>query len=554
MIDLLNSEDYSSNFLKIVDKKFNLLPLKYNPFQREVHHVIQEKKKNRLPIRIIVLKARQVTMSTFGVSYLYHDSATNFFRNSLVIADDLDNTSKLFKMAKRFYDFTPEKIRPLLKYSNAKELLFENSEAKTKAKNPGLMSSLQIQTSNKLTAGRGSTIANLHISEFAFWANASIVVTGLFQSVPREPNTFIFIESTANGIAGKGEEFYNRWKEAEAGESEFVPLFFPWWRVPEYEMDPPQGFTLDEFERDLIHLYPAMNLRKLAWRRYKIKNEMGRTLVPPEDKMKQEFPSCPTEAFLSTGRPVFDMKKILLEIEAVKDLPKKIGRINGLGEFTEDPTGNFILYGARPSSMCALGSDVAEGLETGDYSTICGLSRDLEQTLSYHEHIAPDSLGLDVCRAGAYFGKCLVVVESNNHGYSTLIKVRDSGYPNIFHRETRDEVTDKMTLKLGWQTNLKTKVKMLDDFAFAWRDGILKLRDIELLKEMGTLYLEPDGEVNLNGKDRVVGACLALQGVKQLPLGDEYKAYDPAHVSDKPKTLEEKLKYFKNKRDYESQF
>ena len=55
----------------------------------------------------------------------------------------------------------------------------------------------------------------------------------LMQAVPHDPQTMVIIESTANGVGG---EFHQQWLRAVRGESEFVPLFFPWWEHQEYRL------------------------------------------------------------------------------------------------------------------------------------------------------------------------------------------------------------------------------------------------------------------------------------------------------------------------------
>jgi len=70
---------------------------------------------------------------------------------------------------------------------------------------------------------------------------------------------------------------------------------------------------------------------------------------------------------------------------------------------------------------------------------------------------------------------------------------------------------------------------------------------------MLTISIEASGEVILTGKDRVVAACIALQALAQAPSG-EFKAFNPQSIIAKPKTLEDKLKYYQQRVDHESSF
>ena len=69
----------------------------------------------------------------------------------------------------------------------------------------GLNSKIKVQTAGNAGIGRSETFHYVHLSEYAFWqgvdANApSKQLSGILQSVPNLPDTWVIIESTANGI------------------------------------------------------------------------------------------------------------------------------------------------------------------------------------------------------------------------------------------------------------------------------------------------------------------------------------------------------------------
>lgn len=190
----------------------------------------------------------------------------------------------------------------------------------------------------------------------------------------------------------------------------------------------------------------------------------------------------------------------------------------------------------------ALGADVAEGVESGDFSTAFVIDSDLNQVASFHGHIDPDLFGKLLCKLGKHYNNAILALEINNHGHATMAKIKDLNYPNIYYRMVLDELTNDMTQKLGWQTNVKTKMLMLDDFVAAWRDNHIRIKDADLLREMLTITIMPTGDIELTGKDRLVSACIALQAIKQLTLG-KFKAFTP-EIKRKPRTLEERLKFY----------
>lgn len=535
MIEDLNF--YSKKFLKILTKKSTLDPLIFNSYQSHITSVIQEQNKMRKPVRVIVLKARQLGISTWATSCLFHQAVTNYYKKGVVIANDQDSTSNLFTMAKRYYDFLPERMKPMKRYSNQKALVFENPDDKQRENNEGLLSSIIVENANKLTAGRSGTINLLHCSEVAFWKNAGTVVSGLFQAVPYEPGTMIILESTANGITGDGQEFHERWDAAENGDSEFTPIFFKWTDNPEYEIEPPHDFAPTPYERELLKEHKDLTPRKLAFRRYKIRNEMGSALLDPDDQFKQEYPLKPLEAFIASGRPVFKIDVITQRIKQIK----KKGEKQDNGIIIYDQPDNEKFY--------AIGADVAEGLADGDASTIFVIDSDFKQVASYQGSIEPGDFGKLLCQVGELYNKALVAVEVNNHGHSVVSKMRDLRYTNVYTREVKEELSEEYTKKIGWHTNAKTKMKMLDEFVEAFRDNIIELNDKALLKEMSTLSVEQDGNVILNSKDRTVSACIAIQAIKQANYGD-FKATNPNKLNKEPKTLEDKLKYLEKRRKH----
>jgi hypothetical protein len=134
---------YSENFLKIRDKKANIVDFKLNKAQRIVHDKIIELRRENRPVRVLFLKARQMGLSTFTEGFIFHDTSTNENKNALIIAHEETASANLFNMSKLYYEYLPELIRPMKKYANGKVLQFENPtpDENEKQKNPGLLRS-----------------------------------------------------------------------------------------------------------------------------------------------------------------------------------------------------------------------------------------------------------------------------------------------------------------------------------------------------------------------------------------------------------------------------
>lgn len=533
--------DYQSRFLQLVDKSGSIRPFEANFYQRKLNEIAN---KNRdKPLRAIVLKCRQIGASTWGASYIYQRTATQFHKSGLIIADSDENSSGLFEKCKNYYQWSPEIIRPMKRYSNEKALVFDNPD--TNSSN-GLGSRIGVSTAGNMSAGRSKTIQYLHASEFAYWSNASTLATGLFQSVPIVGNTAIIIESTANGVSGKGAEFYNRCMRAMDGDNAFEFLFFDWKDNPEYQMIVPSDFKMTDEEKELLARYPSYTPPKFMFRRYKIANEMGSALVAPEDQWNQEYPDAPSVAFISSGRPVFSADKIHAGIAQCKNKGIR-GRFDAAG-FVEDTKGNLIIF-KKPETggRYSIGADVAEGIEGGDFSTASVLDKNMEQVAVYCGHIDPDRFGSFLVRLGKYYNNALLAPENNNHGHTVLNTIKNLGYYWVYAREVKEELGQDITSKVGWNTNIKTKMQMLDALVAAFRDGSVKINCEHTLREMLTLSIEDDGNIELNSKDRTVALAISIQAITQVSESS-HKAYVPNKVIHKDvtkMTLEEKLKYYK---------
>lgn len=275
--------------------------------KRFYDEVIQRCRAERRPIRGIVLKARQLGYSSFIQCWQYEQCDHYDARSSLTISYDDPSTQELLRKAKFVHQhmWFP---RPTTRDAEGVIEFSDNGSV------------FQARTAGNFSAGRGDTFHHLHCSEIPMWADAGETLTSALQAVPTTANTSVFFESTAKGAMG---EFYDAWRAAEGGRSDFVPFFAPWFWDPDYALefasaDHEARFarSLDVTERRLREAH-NLTLQQLQWRRFKIRNE----LQGSEAKFRQEYPSTATEAFLTSGSPVFNADAIAtLEENATRPL------------------------------------------------------------------------------------------------------------------------------------------------------------------------------------------------------------------------------------------
>lgn len=276
---------YANKCLKIRTKSGEILPFVLNKAQLHTHSLIEKQLQETGKVRALILKARQLGLSTYIGARFYHKVTHSFGSQAFILTHALEATNNLYQMAKRFYEHTPEIVRPQVSKSNAKELVFG-----------GLDSGYKLGTAQNKNVGRSATIQLLHGSEIGFWNNAAEHSVGIFQAVPNSDGTEIILESTANGV---GNFFHQEWQKAEAGLSDYIAIFIPWHWQQEYQEPVTSGFVPTADEIELMAAY-NLTLPQLNWRRKKI-IQLSVNGIDGEKSFRQEYPLCSAEAFQLTG-------------------------------------------------------------------------------------------------------------------------------------------------------------------------------------------------------------------------------------------------------------
>ena len=497
--------DYIENCLKIKTKSGTVVPFRLNDAQRKLYAVAKRQQDAGKPVRLIILKARQLGFSTLTEGLIFHACATRKNVNALIVAHREDATANLFRMSKLFYDELPAPVKPMLRASNAQELVFENpSKLRSEREaRPGLRSRIRCATAGGRGIGRSDTLQCVHLSEYAFWPDGAdgkaSTLAGILQAVPSLPGTMVVIESTANGF----EDFKERWDAAVAGENDFEPVFFAWFENPDYSMPVVPGTEWTPEERDLKATYQLTD-EQLQWRRWCIANNCGGSL----DMFRQEYPASPGEAFLHSGTGVFDNEQIVLRLER---LPGPAGRGEFTdGEWTESETGAITLYELPEEGVpYVLGGDTAG--EGSDYFTAIVIENvsgrivaKLRQKYSEPEYVR------QIYALGRFYNDALVAIETNFSTYPVM-KLQEMEYPNQYSREREDTYTRQMKKSYGFRTDRQSRPRAIANLVEVFSSHPEWFTDRELLEEMLTFcYNEDHRPEALAGKhdDLVMGAAI----------------------------------------------
>ena len=512
----INTKKYIEEFLKIKNKKSEIIPFKLNYPQQKLYDVIKQEKRLHKPVRIIILKARQMGFSTLTEAILFKETATKFNVSTGIITHQEDATTNLFNMSKLFYTELPAEIRPQLLNSNAKELIFNNKEG------TGLNSKIRCMTAGSKGVGRSATYNKLHISELAFWqGDKKEILTGLLQTVPYTEDSMVIIESTANGF----DYYKTMWDEAVRGDNDYIPVFIGWNDLPEYQL-PYNGFTLTQEEKELKIKYGLSN-EQLTWRRWCIRNNCQNDI----DKFKQEYPICPEEAFINSGKCYFNVQNI---VKRIQECPNPIKR--GFFKYTyanekivdykwiDDEKGAIELYELPKNRQpYVLGGDTSgDGSDFFTAHVVDNITS--KQVAKLRQEYDEVEYTRQIYCLGKYYNEALVGLEANFSSYP-IKELYRLGYRKQFVREIEDDYRNKHEKRLGVRTDLKTRPVMLANLQEIVLEHISNIVDKDTLREMLVFIKNENGRPEAQEgehDDLVMGLAIAYyireqQSFKLLP-------------------------------------
>lgn len=516
-----------AGLLKIKTKSDGVKPLIQNNAQIIFKACIDKIRDEDKPVRVLLLKARQMGLSTATEALVFCNTSQREGINSLVIADDIKGSNYIFEMQKLFYEELDDHLKPAIKHSNEKKLEFE-----------GIHSQVMIDTAENKDVGRKMTLQFVHISEAAFFTDLNKIMLGLNQSVPSKPGTMIIIESTANGV---GNAFYDMWQQAKKGSSEWRTVFIGWHELPEYSMDltgasrsiPGEMYPIDSIRQEAIPFlaeekkiqiaYELTN-EQMNWRRWCIVNNCNGEV----DLFRQEYPCDDNEAFLMSGSGWFDRDGLLKQesrrsswlvkvgINGVKNrvVTGNIVKFEGKYRFREALDGRYRLYETPQSdaSYC-VGADAAEGLPHGDDSTFVILNKKTNRVAMVMNCKADtDELADDLIKVGNYYNMAMVAPENKGYGSAVCRKLY-AGYGNVYRRIRDNTGNPVVSNDLGWNTNVTSRDQMLMQIREEIREGSIDVMDDEILSQMRTFINDPKRKKPMaeNGKkdDLVIALAIA---------------------------------------------
>lgn len=514
-----------NHLYKIENEKGQLVTFKMRQAQAALFRAMHHKN--------IILKARQMGFSTAIDIYLLDQALFNHNLKCGIVAQEREAAGEIFRTKIEVpFDHLP----PWLKASFP-------IESRRSGVNGGAIVFKHGSSIQCATSFRSGTVQRLHISEHGkicakYPQKAKEVKTGTLNAIHAE--SICFIESTAEGVGG---DFYTLCMRAlELSQSGF-PLsaqdyqfhFFAWFEDPKYAQPlPPAGLLLSPRQQRYFEAIEAVRQRKLT-------DEQKYWYINKEsvmgEEMKQEFPSTPQEAFLTSGRRVFSLELVLqaevqtekpwliYDIEPVTGTMHKEQQLRHLAsEQMEQQLMNMLLVWELPDDAeeYAIGVDIAEGLEHGDRSSIDVLKRSTgEQVAHWYGHLDVELLASLTRWIGLGYNQAFIGPERNNHGHAFLQALR-ARYPlsRIYQEQYLDRDQDNDTPKLGWLTTKASKPILTEGLKEGLRTHSVGIRWIGTISELNSYIYDAKGAMGAQEgcfDDQVMSLMIAREMLARMP-------------------------------------
>lgn len=502
----------------VVDKKQKTMPFFLNEVQHDfidtLNKAIDDFAAGKIPeISLLVLKGRQQGFTTLVTAYQLASSILNRNFQGFTLADKSDNSEAIFQNKAKFpYSQLPEQLKPTEKFNNRKQLLFSR-----------INSSWAVDTATK-DVGRSRTVNFFHGSECAFWRDGiALIQAALGEAFTR--NCVKIYESTANGY----NDYQKMWDSGA-----HINCFFEWWRTREYRIE----FHTREQKEDFLekirkgkdwiwerlrwlkddkHLEPE----QLFWYWNKYDKYLDKDLI------KQEYPCTPKEAFLLSGKNVFDTAVIMHRLE---NLPKPIKTGHFIYDYdglkitnirwVNDRGGYIQLYQLPDTpeitKYCIGGDTAGEG---SDYYTGHVLdARTGKQVAHLRQQFDADQYTKQMYCLGVYYRNALIGIEANFDSYP-IMELRRLGYQNQYVRTVQDSYTGKTEKRFGFRTTSLTRPTAVSRLVEIVREHCDTICDRDTLEELLTITRNEKGRIEApqgGHDDEMMGLAIAHQIREQV--------------------------------------
>ena len=517
--------------------------------QRKLVEVLEGMRTHNIPIRLILLKARQWGGSTTIQLYMaWLQLVLRVGLNSLIIAHQGMGSDEIMDMFNRMMASYPVEMLHKLgeKYNDNEETFVGVGKSGAIKRVPQRNCKIKIGTAERPDSCRGGDYNLVHLSEVGLWKTTDgkkpeDIVRSACSGMVYRPYTMVVYESTANGT---GNFFQREYDAAKAGRSMFKALFIAWYDIDIYTLP----FASDDERADFaISLWENRNNHNVMSDREECGAYLwklwtyGATLeaihwyvVERSGKnshsvMASEYPSDDIEAFVNSGSHVFD-EALVDKLKAGCRPPKFIGDVYGDKDegpealrhvrFSEDKQGLFWMWekpDIDPEEVIRhrylVTVDIGGRSNKADWSVIVVFDRlymmDGDKPVvvaQWYGHIDIDLLAWKAAQIAAYYDNALLVIESNTletHDKERIVdgdqsqfilnQIKDV-YDNLYARkQSEEDIKEGAPRKYGFHTNVSTKPMIISTLVKVIRESLYVERDERCLDEYKTYERKQNG-------------------------------------------------------------
>lgn len=275
---------FAEKALKIRSRAGRPIIFRLNKAQKHIINIIEKQKMEQKQVRLIIVKGRQMGISTLISALNFHNGLTKFGQRSVVMAHRKDAAKNILKMLQYFTKHLPDTLKNQHILCSEHELKLSSQE-----------SFWHTLTAGSNDVGRSETLQFLHGSEVAFWQNASLHMSALLATTHDGNDSHVIFESTACGNVGA---FYDLAMASLKGNSKFELVFLPWFWEKSYKstskIKPSQAWRKYQKTHDISHEQLAWAMEKNMT--YAASNGQDAQQGPTQ-RFMQEYPASIKEAF-----------------------------------------------------------------------------------------------------------------------------------------------------------------------------------------------------------------------------------------------------------------
>lgn len=472
---------------------------------------------DRIPVRYIILKARQMGCTTVLLAFQFWLTLIlPGFRVLFIIDKNKHNLTKK-EMVFRWYREVLREHTTSFRHNNTALTISSMDQTM------GIVilsngSMFMFESAESRNPGSSERTSSLHCSEAPKWPEGrdQFVEASIKPTLPTAPFTMHVNESTAEGVG----KFKRDWARAEKGEEHgYKAIFIPWFFSGEYAMEHSRTFTFWDNDAELNDTDPDTGLdiseseyakkyqlstQQIAWRRSQIKQTFGGDRI----LFDQEYPTTPAHAWRSVSTHYFPMR-LLKSLEGNLPKPVFVGKVRNQTILQHTlpvlwntvhpvltPSGTsdselIILEYPDPKKTYFLGGDLCEGKAIVDDKgsldpdwTVFPIHDEKGKCVArWRGRLLPEEAWVPLLLLGVYYNNAWICVERNGPGNTLWSWFIQTAYPrNVVMPEPKGRpYTDRAWVNVG-----KNRDEFLADLRTLYVNNPQAIMDAVHLKECFT--------------------------------------------------------------------